>query len=395
VIAESVEGIAPGGGVRMLWYILTGAGLLLGGLGVTALIYYLTEKRTRCEAAVLHSAQNIEIRSYGLGWRCRVVNDAEILKKITNHFVDEPVEAEAEPAVFELYVNVPGKFTRYNLLVSHSGWRFSGEKGVCRKIRNTPEFFIYLESLLPEPKPGMLKAVPGLAQNLMSFNIYLSRKRCDVEALRGAESITLWSEIPVHRTAHVTDPEFVRKVTSFLLDEPADGMEGPGVCLLYFKVPATGKFYGIMVSHYGWNFFGENPSCREITDTYELLTLLESAMPDFTEEDLRSIPIPEEDLSWFDESKVPEDLRDLIPLAKKWGVGDDLYRGEIGRRATIEERKELVEKVKPRGDRIMEFVDEAGLRCEEAVRMMYMLTATSEVIIPDEDTEVPPALEEP
>jgi hypothetical protein len=42
----------------------------------------------------------------------------------------------------------------------------------------------------------------------------------------------------------------------------------------------------------------------------------------------------------FDEAEVPEGLRSLIPLARRWGVGDDLIREDMLRKA---ERRELDE----------------------------------------------------
>lgn len=43
----------------------------------------------------------------------------------------------------------------------------------------------------------------------------------------------------------------------------------------------------------------------------------------------------------LDPSKVPENLRHLIPYAEMWGVGDDLIRGDMRRSAPREAIEEL------------------------------------------------------
>jgi hypothetical protein len=60
----------------------------------------------------------------------------------------------------------------------------------------------------------------------------------------------------------------------------------------------------------------------------------------------------EQDNVIIDPQKVPEDLRDLVPLARKWAIGDDVERADFMKSATIEEKKELVDRVSPKMDRI-------------------------------------------
>src|SRR5688500_20338669 len=43
----------------------------------------------------------------------------------------------------------------------------------------------------------------------------------------------------------------------------------------------------------------------------------------------------------LDASKVPEDLRSLVPLAERWGIGDDVDRNAKVDKATDAERAEL------------------------------------------------------
>ena len=57
------------------------------------------------------------------------------------------------------------------------------------------------------------------------------------------------------------------------------------------------------------------------------------------------------------EEEVPESLRDLIPLAKKYGVGDDADRDEIMKAASPEELAELEEKVIPKAQKISDWLD--------------------------------------
>lgn len=44
----------------------------------------------------------------------------------------------------------------------------------------------------------------------------------------------------------------------------------------------------------------------------------------------------------LDSSRVPEALRRWIPLAERWGVGDDLIREDCVEKATLEELDELL-----------------------------------------------------
>jgi len=44
----------------------------------------------------------------------------------------------------------------------------------------------------------------------------------------------------------------------------------------------------------------------------------------------------------LDASRVPEQLRRWIPLAERWGIGDDLIREDCIEKATAEELQELI-----------------------------------------------------
>ncbi len=57
----------------------------------------------------------------------------------------------------------------------------------------------------------------------------------------------------------------------------------------------------------------------------------------------------------IDPLKVPEDLRDLLPLAKKWAIGDDVERSKFRESVSVEERKELFDEVSPKFDRVEQY----------------------------------------
>ena len=57
------------------------------------------------------------------------------------------------------------------------------------------------------------------------------------------------------------------------------------------------------------------------------------------------------------DDEVPNSLRDLAPLARKYGIGDDADRGDIMLAASLEELSELEEKVLPRQQEISDWLD--------------------------------------
>ncbi len=221
---------------------------------------------------------------------------------------------------------------------------------------------------------------------LVVLGFWVMRNQCPARQLASARAVDIEAFLPVHRTAHVADPEQVRRLAGYLSDERKPQVRVPGPILkLTFHAGDRDKAYTIEASQLGWHWPGEFPNSRRLTDELEFCQYVESLLPEITEADLDAVPIPEEDLSWFDESKVPPELRDLIPLAKKWGVGDDLIRGELVRRASPEERAELVARVAPREDQILDYIESFGwLSAEnplpdEAARLMYLTDAMREV----------------
>jgi hypothetical protein len=83
----------------------------------------------------------------------------------------------------------------------------------------------------------------------------------------------------------------------------------------------------------------------------------------------------------LDSSKVPADLRDLVPLAQRWGIGDDEVRSNRVQKATEAERSELRAAFGPRQARITEWLDSFGQAPmpEEAAAFMFTQLAIEEM----------------
>ena len=89
----------------------------------------------------------------------------------------------------------------------------------------------------------------------------------------------------------------------------------------------------------------------------------------------------------LDLERVPEDLRDLIPYAIRWGIGDDVRRSECQEKSTERERVAFREALRGRTADIQEWLssDPSGyVPNEEAGLYMDMLLALDEMgIWPD------------
>lgn len=83
----------------------------------------------------------------------------------------------------------------------------------------------------------------------------------------------------------------------------------------------------------------------------------------------------------LDPNNVPADLRHLVPLAERWGIGDDVERDEYGRAASPAEREALREAVVPLYPRITAWLDSFGdaPMPDEAAAFMYMQLAIEEM----------------
>jgi hypothetical protein len=86
-------------------------------------------------------------------------------------------------------------------------------------------------------------------------------------------------------------------------------------------------------------------------------------------------------VSQLDPGKVPADLRDLVPLAQRWGIGDDVARSERVQKATEAERSELRAAFGPRQAQITAWLDSfgQGAMSDEAAAFMYTQLATEEM----------------
>jgi hypothetical protein len=83
----------------------------------------------------------------------------------------------------------------------------------------------------------------------------------------------------------------------------------------------------------------------------------------------------------LDTNVVPPDLRHLIPLAERWGIGDDVDRNAAVDRATPAERAELEGAVAPVHARITAWLDSFGQQPmpDAAAAFMYMQLALEEM----------------
>lgn len=86
--------------------------------------------------------------------------------------------------------------------------------------------------------------------------------------------------------------------------------------------------------------------------------------------------------SRLEAARVPEGLRDLVPLAEKWGIGDDVDRGEALSRSTAGERAELREAVNTHGAEITAWLDSfpsGAAMPDEAAAFMFLQLAVEEL----------------
>jgi hypothetical protein len=86
-------------------------------------------------------------------------------------------------------------------------------------------------------------------------------------------------------------------------------------------------------------------------------------------------------VSQLDPAKVPADLRDLLPYAQRWGIGDDVARSERLQKASAAERSGLRAAFGPRQARITSWLDSfgQGAMSEEAAAFMYTQLAIEEM----------------
>lgn len=82
----------------------------------------------------------------------------------------------------------------------------------------------------------------------------------------------------------------------------------------------------------------------------------------------------------IDPANVPTKLRDLIPMAEMWGIGDDIIRGDFCKKASVEEKQSLFQAVRGRTDQINKWLDSfQSSMTSDAAAFMYMLLALDEM----------------
>ena len=97
----------------------------------------------------------------------------------------------------------------------------------------------------------------------------------------------------------------------------------------------------------------------------------------------------------LDPEKVPEQLRDLLPLAAKWGIGDDIIRDDFEQKSSEAEKQELKSALAGRMAEVTQWLDsfEVGKPMpEEAACFMYMQEALDEMRLWPDQKDLSPGL---
>ncbi|HEY3011299.1 MAG TPA: hypothetical protein VGJ36_01035 [Gemmatimonadales bacterium] len=83
----------------------------------------------------------------------------------------------------------------------------------------------------------------------------------------------------------------------------------------------------------------------------------------------------------LDPERVPPYLRHLVPLAEKWGIGDDIIRNDYIAKAEAREKRELHDALYQPFEQITEWLNSFGDQpmTDEAEAFMYMQGALDEM----------------
>ncbi|MGE0455811.1 MAG: hypothetical protein AB7O37_19015 [Vicinamibacteria bacterium] len=93
----------------------------------------------------------------------------------------------------------------------------------------------------------------------------------------------------------------------------------------------------------------------------------------------------------LDPRKVPAELRDLVPLAETWGIGDDIIRFDLVQKAPESAQRELMDGLDGRTDAVQAWLrsqPEGTALSDEAAAFMSMLSALDEMQPPPAPSEV-------
>ena len=82
-------------------------------------------------------------------------------------------------------------------------------------------------------------------------------------------------------------------------------------------------------------------------------------------------------------NNIPGQFRDLVPVAQKWGIGDDIIREDLHVKASTEENQSLKSTLDKRTKAINQWLNsfDKGNMTEEAAAFMYMLEGLDEMNI--------------
>ena len=83
----------------------------------------------------------------------------------------------------------------------------------------------------------------------------------------------------------------------------------------------------------------------------------------------------------LDQARVPSHLRHLVPLAEKWGVGDDIIRNDLVDQSTDAEKRELHDALYEPFERVTDWLSSFAERplSPEGEAFMHMQTALDEM----------------
>ena len=83
----------------------------------------------------------------------------------------------------------------------------------------------------------------------------------------------------------------------------------------------------------------------------------------------------------LDPTRVPDHLRHLVPLAERWGIGDDIIRNDVVDKSSDAEKRELHDALFEPYERITEWLSsfEGRPLSPEAEAFMYLQAALGEM----------------